>query len=135
MERSRLAHVRTFVDIRWPGEPDPGPSVNEENVGVVREEGGEIVLLLDHRPITFGRVAGCDVVLPFVTLSRRHFIIAPHGGGHALFDLGSTGGTYVNQMRVPQWEPNEADRREARLLEHGDVVNLNIGVEVTIRRG
>lgn len=43
-----------------------------------------------------GREAGCDIVLPLVSVSRRHARITRREDGHVLEDLGSTGGTLLN---------------------------------------
>lgn len=51
--------------------------------------------------LSFGRIAGNEVVLPDERVSRRHAII--HSQGEAEFwlvDLGSRNGTYVNDRRV-----------------------------------
>jgi pSer/pThr/pTyr-binding forkhead associated (FHA) protein len=122
--------VRAVVQLRWSGKSSVTVNEPEVAASVVREAPGELVILLRDRPISFGRASVCDVCLPFVMISRRHFVIAPHADGYAAFDLDSTGGTYVNQMRVSRWEPNEADRTEVRLLENGDTILLNADVDV-----
>jgi pSer/pThr/pTyr-binding forkhead associated (FHA) protein len=47
-----------------------------------------------------GRHADCDLVLPDVTVSRRHAEIRHDGESFVLTDIGSLNGTYVNQHPV-----------------------------------
>jgi ABC transport system ATP-binding/permease protein len=51
--------------------------------------------------ITIGR-DGCDITLENPQVSRQHAVIERHGTTHALRDLGSTNGTFVNGRRVTQ---------------------------------
>jgi len=53
-----------------------------------------------ERPLQLGRDGGCDVVLPDLAVSRRHARLQWQGEELVLEDLGSTGGTYVNNARV-----------------------------------
>jgi predicted component of type VI protein secretion system len=62
---------------------------------------------------TIGR-EGCDVVLMDPEVSRRHAAIRDQGGSLAIEDLGSTNGTYVNDVRVTT----------VTVLRNGDVVRL-----------
>lgn len=57
-------------------------------------------ILLEHLPLTVGRVPPADLVLGDITVSRRHCRFS-HAGAHVmLHDLGSTNGTYVNGTPV-----------------------------------
>jgi DNA-binding NarL/FixJ family response regulator len=53
---------------------------------------------------TIGRLGDCDLVLSGEGVSRRHARLAPVGkaGAHALSDLGSTNGTFVNGLKLSQ---------------------------------
>lgn len=55
---------------------------------------------LSDAPTRFGRAEECDIRLADNSTSRRHAEVAPVDGGHAVADLGSTNGTYVNDDRV-----------------------------------
>ena len=44
-----------------------------------------------------GRGKGCDIVVNFPTVSRRHVIFREAGADIAVCDLSSTGGTHVMQ--------------------------------------
>ncbi len=63
--------------------------------------GGDVVL---------GRDPGCTVPLPAEDVSRRHARIAPDGDGHAVTDLGSTNGTFVNGAAVERRRLAPGDR-------------------------
>jgi len=64
-------------------------------------------------PFTFGRRGDNSVVIPSRDVSRRHAEIRGEAGGHVLYDLGSSNGTYVNGERV--------NRRVLRL---GDIISI-----------
>jgi pSer/pThr/pTyr-binding forkhead associated (FHA) protein len=85
--------------------------------------GGRVISLVDGREyqipsagISFGRDAGCDVVIPSSEVSRRHAEIAPGDVGYVLSDT-STNGIFVNGQRVDAMQ----------VLGRGDV--LRIGTE------
>ena len=66
--------------------------------------------LLSDSPIEIGRGSGAGLVLDADSVSRRHAKIEPVPGGHRLFDLGSTNGTYVNGLRVKEHLLRDGDR-------------------------
>jgi signal transduction histidine kinase len=63
--------------------------------------------------VTIGREAGNTLVLPDVSVSRRHAQVEPHGNYFLLRDNGSTNGTFVNEMLV-----------RAQVLNHGDTIRI-----------
>ena len=73
--------------------------------------------LADHYPlgaaVVVGRVAGpgVGVVLPHETVSRSHARITRLPGGRLfrVWDLGSTNGTFVNEVRTPDGVIGEGD--------------------------
>ncbi len=79
--------------------------------------GGRLVSLTDGREYevsdtaVIGRDAGCDVVLPSRSVSRRHAEILSSARGYVLVDS-STNGTFVNGQRV----------HGHHLLSRGDVI-------------
>ncbi|HXB23391.1 MAG TPA: FHA domain-containing protein [Gemmatimonadaceae bacterium] len=82
--------------------------------------GGRVISLVDGREyqipaagISFGRDAGCDVVIPSSEVSRRHAEIAPGDVGYVLSDT-STNGIFVNGQRVDAMQ----------VLGRGDVVRI-----------
>jgi pSer/pThr/pTyr-binding forkhead associated (FHA) protein len=87
-------------------EPTPGARI-------VNLRTGEAVLLADER-VVVGRDSACDLVVPQMRVSRRHFSVAPVNGGHLLRDE-SANGTIVNGSRIVG----------TYLLGHGDVVRLD----------
>ncbi|MBI2706535.1 MAG: FHA domain-containing protein [Actinobacteria bacterium] len=56
--------------------------------------------LLGSAPCTIGRVSECSLTIVDPDVSRRHAVIRPVDGGHAVTDLGSTNGTVVNGTAI-----------------------------------
>ncbi len=67
---------------------------------VVSSSSGAQRLVFDKVEITFGRVQGNDVVLPYGNVSRRHARIVVRDDKVILVDLKSTNGTFVNGRRL-----------------------------------
>jgi pSer/pThr/pTyr-binding forkhead associated (FHA) protein len=85
------------------GGTDDGPSI----------EVGEFIL--DGRDIAIGRAPSCDIVLEGDQLaSRRHALMRSHPDGYTVVDLGSSNGTYINDLEI----------REAVLLHEGDHISI-----------
>ncbi|MGE5235837.1 MAG: SpoIIE family protein phosphatase [Acidobacteriota bacterium] len=63
------------------------------------EHGGPRVRVEDQ-PLRFGRDPSCDVVIPDLTVSRRHARLGWEGDELLIEDLGSSGGTFLNGDRV-----------------------------------
>jgi len=63
-------------------------------------ERAEVRHVLEEREVTFGRVAGNDIVLADRNISRRHARLVVRDGRYILVDLQSTNGTYVNGHRL-----------------------------------
>jgi len=107
--------------IRPPGEEPPGGEAclvfveGGALVGVRVPLAGEVVL---------GRDPGCTVPLPADDVSRHHARIGPDGDGHAVRDLGSTNGTWVNGREV-----------EAHRLVPGDRVRVGPFVAAYVAAG
>src|SRR5215469_12317020 len=99
-QRSRLIVYRlASAD----GGSDDGPSI----------EVGEFIL--DGRDIAIGRAPSCDIVLEGDQLaSRRHALFRSRSDGYTVVDLGSSNGTYINDLEI----------REAVLLHEGDHISI-----------
>ena len=50
--------------------------------------------------VTIGRDAGCDIVLPHISVSKHHALITREGAGFFISDTQSTNGVLVNDRRV-----------------------------------
>lgn len=72
---------------------DGGASSAEVGGAVMRRHA------LDRPAVLFGRT-GADVDLGSPSVSRRHALVERAGAGHALRDLGSTNGTFVDGQRL-----------------------------------
>jgi hypothetical protein len=98
--RSRLiVHRLATAD----GGAEDGPSI----------EVGEFIL--DGRDIAIGRAPSCDIVLEGDQLaSRRHALFRSRSDGYTVVDLGSSNGTYINDLEM----------REAVLLHEGDHISI-----------
>lgn len=75
--------------------------------------GGIKIFTLENDVINIGRQLDNNLVLDDPRVSRKHCQIRMVKGRHMLFDLGSSGGTYVNNSRITQIA-----------LHPGDVVSL-----------
>jgi hypothetical protein len=85
------------------GGSEDGPSI----------EVGEFIL--DGRDIAIGRAPSCDIVLEGDQLaSRRHALFRSRSDGYTVVDLGSSNGTYINDLEI----------REAVLLHEGDHISI-----------
>src|SRR2546429_7991115 len=67
---------------------------------VIRGARAGAVILLGADELTVGRGWDNDVVLPDISVSRRHALLRRHGAGYLLLDLGSGNGTRVNGWMV-----------------------------------
>ncbi|HQT94942.1 MAG TPA: SpoIIE family protein phosphatase [Thermoanaerobaculaceae bacterium] len=68
---------------------------------------------VEHAALRFGRDPSCDVVIAEPTVSRRHAQASWDGREFVIEDLGSSGGTFVNGIKV-----------QRAVLHAGDVVRL-----------
>jgi diguanylate cyclase (GGDEF)-like protein len=55
---------------------------------------------LGEQPILVGRDDTCDLSIPHASVSRKHARIEPSDSGYFVADLGSTNGTFLNNVRV-----------------------------------
>jgi len=56
-------------------------------------------------PVTIGRTADNDLVIPEYSISTRHCILALVDGEYRLTDLGGVNGTLVNEVRLAPLKP------------------------------
>lgn len=93
--------------------PVPPPRQN------IKPDSGRILINLDKVIpvdkvlINLGRKSTNDVVINDLRVSRHHAQIRKTGEGYMVFDVGSTGGTFVNGKRIT-----------SHLLKSGDVISL-----------
>lgn len=75
-------------------------------------------------PLTLGRDAACDIVLPGQRVSRRHARIEAAGGDLTVTDLQSTNGILVN-----------GERQKQAILQHGDILTIGAyAIQVEVQR-
>lgn len=79
--------------------------------GILISPDGQRIELNDV--LTFGRSHECDVILQDHNCSRRHAEVRKSEGGFEVVDLGSTNGTFINNVQV-----------QRQLLREGDAVRL-----------
>ena len=60
-----------------------------------------------------GRDPTCDIVVADSTVSGKHARIKKEGRVYVIYDLGSTNGTYVNNVRV-----------QREVLHHSDIIRV-----------
>ena len=88
--------------------------------GPAATTGGRLVCLTDGREyaigadgVTFGREAGCEVVVENSKVSRRHAVLSAGPSGYVLEDF-STNGTFVNGQRL----------QDPRILVRSDMIRI-----------
>lgn len=89
--------------------------------GVQGEREFELTLMQS----TIGRSPDNDIPVPDPEVSRRHAQIMHQSNGYAIVDLGSTNGTFVNDVRVIELTP----------LKHGDLIRLGDAIDVRFFQG
>src|SRR4051812_34570868 len=92
--------------------------------GATAKNSGPALTFDGHR-IVIGRSSGSDVRLPDPSVSLRHASIRAQGGEYAIFDEGSTNGTWVGSSRL--------DAHTPRTVRTGDLVRLGrVWLEVVV---
>ena len=86
----------------------PGPGQPARLLVVSGPRAG-IVVALGHGELTFGRGWDNDVVLPDVSVSRRHALLRRDGREYVLLDQGSGNGTSVNGRAVEKVRLRDGD--------------------------
>ena len=90
------------------------------HIVVQRGAQGEREFELTLMQSTIGRSPDNDIPIPDPEVSRRHAQIVYQSNGYAIVDLGSTNGTFVNDVRVTELTP----------LQHGDLIRLGDAIDV-----
>jgi len=73
--------------------------------------------VIDAQEMIIGRSRFADISISERALSQQHCKLVRNGEFHRLFDLGSTNGTFVNEVRVPQ-----ADLRPGDTIRTGETL-------------
>lgn len=97
------------------GAPDPAAS-NAFLLVLSGTDPGRLHVL-DRSEMVIGRSRYADIHISERALSQQHCKLTRHGEHHRLFDLGSTNGTFVNDMRVQQ-----ADLKPGDVIRTGETV-------------
>ena len=80
-------------------------------------EGKERVIPLERSELRIGRGGDNDLVLPDVSVSRRHASLRREGDGWHVHDLGSTNGVLLNQVPVKKAALRSGDRVKVGIFE------------------
>ncbi len=75
---------------------------------LLRKDGAHKTFSLRDAVTVLGRRHDCDLRIPLPTVSRRHCEIQQNGQSLKIHDLGSTGGTFVNDKPVNGESPVKA---------------------------
>ncbi len=79
-------------------------------------------IILRDRETSIGRNKGCDISLPYDTISRLHAVIVYRSKGFVIFDTFSKSGVKVNGKKID----------DKRNIYNGDVINIG-GIEYTLQ--
>lgn len=82
------------------------------------------IISLRERETSIGRNKGCDIVLPFDTISRLHAVIAYRSKGFVIFDTFSKSGIKLNGKKIERWA----------YIHSGDELNIG-GVHYRLSEG
>jgi pSer/pThr/pTyr-binding forkhead associated (FHA) protein len=108
-EAGSLSDTATSMPVTAPLDPNALPEL--PNAFLILE--GERTVPLSQPVISLGRRLDNHIILDDPRISRAHAQLRLRFGRYVLYDLGSTGGTYVNGQRI-----NEC------VLRPGDVISL-----------
>jgi hypothetical protein len=90
--------------------------------------GEEYTHFTELKVLTVGRSSKCDIVVPFIGISRRHFQLEVENGEIFITDLGSTNGVYIDGEKIP---PHVKIRYNIFLpFSFGYVSNMHIQLEL-----
>ena len=91
------AHARLIIRLLPPQTPDAAGGASSQGA----QEPRVSEYALDGQNITIGRTQGCDIIFDGDTLtSRRHAILRFDANHYVLADLGSSNGTFVNDIEI-----------------------------------
>jgi len=79
--------------------------------------------------LVLGRGSDCDVVVQDPTASRQHTLIKQGGDGYYAFDMDSTNGTFVNEVRVAEARLNDGDNLRVGRCIFRFLLGSNVEVE------
>jgi hypothetical protein len=102
------------------GEEGPTPRSSRRTASAWLATGKGFAYQIYAGDTVIGRDAGCDVRLYDMAVSRIHAKIVEDGGKFTLIDLGSTGGTFLNNRQV----------RRPETLGNGDVITMGNGTRL-----
>ena len=103
-------HGHTAAVSLTPAPPPPANAIPHEAYLIIE---GKETYILDLPVINIGRREDNHLVIEDLRISRTHAQLRARMGKYVIFDLGSTGGTFVNGQRVTQ-----------AVLAPGDVISL-----------
>lgn len=71
--------------------------------------GGSTVFLLEKPTTKIGRSFDNDLIFKYPQISRKHAEIRQNKRGFEIVDMNSTGGTYVNGIKIWRYDLNSGD--------------------------
>ena len=81
------------------GDDDDEPTVPENAMLII---GGKTYFLLEKPVVDIGRHSGNDLILTDLQVSRHHAQLRAINNHYVIFDVGSTGGLFLNGKRINQ---------------------------------
>ncbi|MDR3349745.1 MAG: FHA domain-containing protein [Acidaminococcales bacterium] len=96
-----------FRAVKMPEQKRALPAV----LKVVSGKDAGLEISFESGQVNIGRMAGSELLLSDISVSRLHAFIVNENGRHVLYDGKSTNGTFLNGQRISQ-----------KILRHGDLI-------------
>ncbi len=101
-ETAEARSIRSSAELNWPD--------RDASLVLIHGPRSKRYRLVPPGPLVLGREEGCDVVLDWPSVSRRHAEVTLDGQTVTIRDLGSTNGTEVNGVTIQRQQLRDGDQ-------------------------